>query len=168
LKILKDIEKIREYCDYLEEHIINVRKAWLEIQEKCNDMFFIQDDNYYENIGQSVLKHDMSKVSEYEFIQYQKAFYPSVNEIDKYSMNEAWQHHIINNPHHWENWTKNYAPNVFKTHWVVHCVHMIVDWMAMGYKFGDTAQAYYEKNKDKIELPDEAIKLMYEIFKKIR
>ena len=40
----------------------------------------------------------------------------------------------------------------------------IVDWMAMGYEFGDTAKEYYEKMKDEINFPDWAIKLMYEIF----
>jgi hypothetical protein len=36
--------------------------------------------------------------------------------------------------------------------------------MAMGYEFGDTAQEYYENNKDKIFLPEWAIKEMYKIF----
>ena len=43
-------------------------------------------------------------------------------------------------------------------------IHNIVDWVAMGFEFDDTAKDYYEKNKDKIQLPDWAIKLMYEIF----
>ena len=44
---------------------------------------------------------------------------------------------------------------------------MVLDWMAMGYKFGDTAQEYYEKNKEKIELPDWAIEFIYEIFRRV-
>ena len=168
MKILKDIEKIREYLNYLEEHILNIQKAWLEIQEKCNDMFFIQDDNYYENIGQAVIEHDLSKVSEFEFIQYQKSFYPSENQKDKYDMSESWKHHLDNNSHHWENWTKKYSTGLYKQDWVVSCVHMIIDWMAMGYKFNDTAQSYYEKNKHKINIPDKARKLMYQIFERIR
>jgi hypothetical protein len=51
--------------------------------------------------------------------------------------------------------------------WAVHCTHMVIDWMAMGYKFGDTAQQYYEANKDKIELPDYAVDFIYEIFKRL-
>lgn len=39
-----------------------------------------------------------------------------------------------------------------------------VDWVAMGFEFGDTARDYYEKNKEEIKLPEWAIKLMYEIF----
>jgi len=40
----------------------------------------------------------------------------------------------------------------------------VIDWVAMGFKFNDTAKEYYEKNKHEINLPDWAIKLMYEIF----
>ena len=36
--------------------------------------------------------------------------------------------------------------------------------IAMGYEFGDTAKEYYENNKDKIILPEWAIKEMYKIF----
>ena len=44
---------------------------------------------------------------------------------------------------------------------------MIIDWMAMSYKFEDTAQEYYEKNKDRINLPDYVEKFIYEIFSRI-
>jgi len=30
---------------------------------------------------------------------------------------------------------------------------MVLDWMAMGLKFGDTAEEYYENNRDKIKIP---------------
>ena len=36
--------------------------------------------------------------------------------------------------------------------------------IAMGYEFGDTVKEYYENNKDKIILPEWAIKEMYKIF----
>ena len=32
----------------------------------------------------------------------------------------------------------------------MHCVHMLVDWIAMGIKFNDTALDYYKKNKSKM------------------
>lgn len=164
MHILKEIEKTREYLDYLEEHILNIRKAWVEIQDKCNDMFFIQTDVFYDQIGLEVTKHDLSKISEYEFVQYRKAFFPTSNE-KKYNMSDAWKHHLVNNKHHWENWIKSYSH--IDNDWIIHCVHMVVDWVAMGYKFNDTAQQYYEKNKDKIQLPDEAIKLIYQIFERL-
>lgn len=51
--------------------------------------------------------------------------------------------------------------------WEVHCVHMVIDWMAMGYKFNDNAKIYYERNKDKIKLPEYAVVFIYEIFNRI-
>ncbi|MGB1216722.1 MAG: hypothetical protein ACPG5P_02540 [Saprospiraceae bacterium] len=46
----------------------------------------------------------------------------------------------------------------------VFLVENIVDWVAMGFEFNDTALSYYEKNKDKIDLPNWAVKEMYKIF----
>lgn len=158
------IKKTREYLDYIEEHVLNVQKAWSELQSKCKDMSFISDDYIWALIDDYVKEHDLSKLSEQEFIQYRKSFYPLDNE-PKFDMSEAWEHHKENNPHHWENWTKKSDWIPFE--WEAHCVHMVADWMAMGYKFGDTAQQYYENNKDKIELPDYAIKFIYEIFERI-
>ena len=164
MKALKLIEKTREYLDYLEEHINNVRKAWLEVQDKCQDMRFIWDDFVYHRLGMEVLNHDLSKLLEQEFVQYRKAFFPADGE-PKYDMAEAWEHHKANNPHHWENWTQrgNYDPY----EWEINCAHMVIDWMAMGYKFKDTARQYYEKNKERIELPDYAVSFIYEIFDRI-
>jgi hypothetical protein len=79
-------------------------------------------------------------------------------EKDKEEFNAAWENHKEKNPHHWENWTKKEGG------WVCNCVCMVVDWMAMGMKFNDTPREYYEKNKDKIKLPNYAIKFMYKIF----
>jgi|APSaa5957512622_1039677.scaffolds.fasta_scaffold93169_2 hypothetical protein len=166
MKALKQIAKTREYLDYLERHILNVRKAWKEIQIKCSDMRFIYDDLFYNQLGGEIEHHDISKLSEEEFIQYRKAFYPTDKET-KYDMTKAWEHHKLNNPHHWENWTKNTGCQWHPNDWEADCAHMVVDWMAMGYEFGDTAQEYYEKNKDKIILPEIAVNFMYEIFKRI-
>ena len=158
------IEKTQEYLSYIKEHVLNVRKAWGELQEKCKDMRFMWDDYYFFSISDEVDFHDISKLSEQEFVQYRKSFYPTDTE-PKYDISEAWEHHKNKNPHHWENWTS--------IKWVdnptveVHMVHMVLDWMAMGYKFGDTAQEYYESNKDKIKLPDYAVKFIYEIFSRI-
>ena len=164
--ILKKIQKTREYLDYIEEHVTNVIKAWKELQDKCKDMRFMWDDYYYFSIQDEVERHDLSKLSKEEFIQYREYFF-SVDDYEKNSADfaSAWNHHKENNPHHWENWIElKWGDNPT---WEVHCVHMVLDWMAMGYKFGDTAQEYYEKNKEKIELPDWAIEFIYEIFRRV-
>lgn len=164
MNILKQIEKTREYLLYIEEHVMNVNKAWGVIADKCRDMRVIWDDFYYWQLAAEIKNHDLSKMSEQEFVQYRKAFYPTEDE-KRHDLGDAWEHHKQNNPHHWEKWTQMAHSN--HNMWEVHCTHMVIDWMAMGYKFGDTAQQYYEKNKDKIDLPEHAVKFIYEIFERI-
>jgi hypothetical protein len=148
------IEKTREYLDYLEEHIDNVRKAFCELSEKCKDMVWILDDDQWHTLREEVLHHDISKFSQHEFIQYREAFFP-INASEKINsrMEDAWEHHKRKNTHHHE--TAKTFTDIF---------HMVIDWTAMGYKFGDTAQQYYEANKDKILLSKAHKDFMYEIF----
>ena len=155
------IQKTREYLDYVERHYNNVQKAWAELNEKCKGKGFnwLYDDFIWNNINENIKHHDESKLSRYEFVQYRQFFYPtSYEEKDKKLMEQGWAYHLEHNRHHWQNWTRFY-PNT-----VEFFIEYICDWMAMGYEFGDTAQEYYEKNKDKIFLPDWAIEEMYEIF----
>lgn len=164
MKAIKRIEKIREYCDYLEDHINNVAKAWEILKKKCVEMSFIKDDDTFCAISKMIDLHDNTKLSDREFIQYQRKFFSVgfVNSEDDRRFTDAWNHHVRHNPHHWENWTliAIHDKELLKSH----CVCMICDWMAMGMKFGDTAQEYYEKNSCKIQLPDWAITFIYEIF----
>lgn len=157
------LSKFREYLDYIEEHYDNVQKAWKLINEKCKDSFrFIRDGWVWECINQGVEMHDLSKLSAEEFTQYRNYFYPiDGEEKNKDDFEKAWQHHLERNDHHWQNWTKNYENHPYADAFVV---LNVVDWIAMGFKFGDTAKDYYEKNKDKINIPDWAVELMYEIF----
>lgn len=160
------IRKTREYLDYIEEHYDNVLKSWEILQAKCKDMKFVYDDYLYNWIGSEIIEHDISKLSEYEFVQYRKKFFPCEKEqINESLFEDAWKHHKCNNLHHWQNWTTMSMCN--PNEWEVHCVCMVCDWMAMGMKFNDTAQAYYERNKDKISIPQWAEDYMYEIFKRI-
>jgi len=39
-EMLERIKKTREYLDYIEEHYMNVQKAWKELQQKCKEMRF--------------------------------------------------------------------------------------------------------------------------------
>ncbi len=161
------IQKTRDYLDYIEEHYENVQKAWNELKEKCKDMTFMHDDFRYFCIQDQIDNHDYSKLSCEEFVQYRQKFYSIPGEeINKDLFNSAWEHHKKENAHHWEHWTKLLTMRIPYDQEIA-CVHMVCDWMAMGYKFGDTAKNYYEENKDKIELPDWAITYIYEIFDRI-
>lgn len=159
---LELIKKTREYLDYLEEHLNNIAKAWADIQLKCADMRFVQDADIFNKIDLEIKNHDLSKFSAEEFTQYRMAFYPAESE-NGFDDSNSWKHHIRNNPHHWENWTKSGSSN----DWEIDCVHMVVDWVAMGYRFEDSARDYYENFKDRIALPKEAVLFIYKIFDRV-
>ena len=169
MKGLALIKSTREYLNYLEEHLLNVRKAWSILQSRCKHMRFVYEDFFYNTIGTMIEDHDLSKFGPYEFTQYRDKFFPT-GTVDVGTINDrfagAWEHHKKHNPHHWENWTvrDTYYPH----EWEMHCVCMVADWMAMGMKFGDTAEEYYRNNQDKISLPDYAVDFVNEIFECLR
>lgn len=154
------IDKTREYLDYLEEHLENVRRAFQEISEACEGMMWVGDDYSWHTIRQEVILHDLSKFSKYEFTQYRDKFFPTQYETDDIEItenfNSAWENHKKSTHHHWET-IQNY----------IGVVHMVVDWTAMGYKFGDTAKEYYEANEEKIIISKDLRDFMYDIFDKI-
>lgn len=162
---IKDkIAKFREYLNYFERHYDNVQMAWKFINDRCQgkDFRFMSDDFVWHSIDTAIFFHDESKLSINEFLQYRRRWFPVKDETqddEEYLL--AWEHHKQCNEHHWENWTVNQANCMYGDIFVV---QMVCDWVAMGFEFGDTAKSYYEKNKDKIKLPDWAIRLMYEIF----
>ena len=151
------IDATRRYLDYIEEHLENVRLAFDELSRACDGMWWVGDDASWHGLRSDVIFHDLSKFTAAEFTQYRDYFYP-VAEYDKANsgMTEAWEHHKQMNHHHHETAT-TYSD----------MVHMVIDWTAMGYKFGDTAQSYYEKNEDKIKLTEEMRRHMYEIFERL-
>lgn len=164
-KILKTREYL-EYLDYFERYYNNAQKAWKVIQEKCgNDFRFMYDDYIWNCINEDVTNHDMSKLSENEFIQYRQFFYPCSFEVkDKDMFMSAWEHHKKNNVHHWQNWTKTIG-TIYDD--MLFVVMMVVDWVAMSYEMGDTAKEYYENNREVIKLENWADSLVKQIFNKI-
>ena len=158
MEILKQIERTREYLDYIQEHFENVQKCWEIMKEKCNCIFRKID---IDKIEKEIQNHDLSKLSEFEFVQYRKAFYPTEKESNsgEYDFTKAWENHKRSNSHHWQNWTRK------NNNWVINCVCMVVDWMAMGLKFGGTAESYYESKKSGIKIPIEMVPFMENIFK---
>ncbi len=162
--MLDKINKFREYLDYLETHYNNVQKAWVLINEKCKDkgFRFISDDLVWHTIDTEVKQHDCSKLSAEEFTQYRQYLFPCDDEErNKDLFRQAWENHKKENEHHWQHWTTKYKDSPYADAFLV---MNVVDWVAMGFEKGDTAKEYYEANSAKIELPEWAVKLMYEIF----
>lgn len=158
------ISKTREYLDYLEEHLDNIRKAFQELSEACDGMIWVGDDCTWHTLRQEVCHHDISKFSAEEFVQYRDRFFPlHIPSAEDYaSFDKAWEHHKANNTHHHESIRTDGRGNTEKD-----LVHMLVDWVAMGYKFGKTAKEYYEANKHNIKLLPEHEKFIYTIFERL-
>lgn len=102
--------------------------------------------------------HDLSKFSTYEFTQYAKYDFSNKNnntEKIKNDFDAAWIHHYRNNSHHWNYWCDGCQSNP-RYMPIKYIRQMICDWKAMSRKFGGSAQEYYSKNKDKINLHNES------------
>lgn len=160
------IKKTREYLDYVEQHYNNVQKAWQILQDKCKDMRFIYDDFVFGCIDANIKRHDESKLSVEEFVQYRQFFYPVLGEKKNRTLfTSAWANHLNKNLHHWQSWTSQDFKDPYSAE--IYLVENICDWMAMGFEKGDNAKEYYESNKDSINMPDWAVKFMYEVFERI-
>lgn len=170
IKEMEGIEYINQttkYLNYLEEHLDNVRKAYNHIAEILFDKriqlgkIIGQDvEEFLFLLKEDVKNHDLSKFSDYEFVPYRVKFFPVSEETNQddiqIDFKSAWMNHKLENHHHWETAETK-----------IDIVHMIIDWTAMGYKFGDTAQEYYEANKDRINLSKEHEEFMYDVFELI-
>ena len=148
------IRQTRAYCDYLEEHFNNIAKAFEEVTKACKQSLYLADDYNYHTLHQAVRYHDISKFSAEEFTQYRNKFFPLIDDQSYVTdFEQAWIHHYTNNTHHWESATTE-----------TDVTHMVIDWTAMSYKFGGTAQSYYEANQHKIKLNPNLTEFMYTIF----
>jgi|LGOV01.1.fsa_nt_gb coenzyme F420-reducing hydrogenase alpha subunit len=155
MKAQELVDSSRDYLNYVEEHLEFIRKAFDEVTDACDGMAWVGDDFTWHTIRDAVESHDLSKLSKEEFTQYRDKFYPIGDNTDS-SFSVAWENHKNLNSHHHE--TATNCNDI---------VHMVIDWVAMGYKFGDTAQSYYEANIDTIELSSDHKELLYEIFRKL-
>lgn len=160
----KYIKSTREYLDYLENHLNNIAKAFAELSDACDGMVWVGDDYTWHTLRKEVLEHDLSKFSKEEFIQYRDKFFPvKVEKHHESEFEKAFENHKANNTHHFESIRTDYRGNTEKD-----IVHMIIDWTAMGYKFGDNAESFYNKNRDKIIIPDGYEDFLQEIFRRLR
>ena len=147
------------YREYINNHKLNVQKAWETMKNNKNCIDFITKNLVNMDINAAIAlidelikNHDSSKFSTEEFDAYRKNFYP-ISEEEKESNKEAfelaWRHHYTNNLHHWNWWAESGNMNNMS---FVHIIEMICDWEAMGYKFGNNSKEFYEQNKHKIQL----------------
>lgn len=153
------IESNYLYKLYINEHILNVKKAFDVYNKVLCEHFSIDSNKLLKNI----LVHDASKFSKIEFEGYRQYFYPVKNDKrDENKFNIAWKHHYTNNPHHPEYWMGKDMDDIY-------IVEMLLDWEAMSIKFKSNTYDYYIKERDKKNLSENTknkIDKIIEIFKK--
>ena len=140
------IDSTRAYLDYLEEHLNNIAKAFTELTDACDGKEYWASNLFdWELFKREVMEHDLSKFTKEEFVQYRDNFFPvSPEDNENSDFSSAWENHKICNPHHHES-AKGFMD----------IAHMLIDWMAMGYKFNDNPWDYYEKMKDSLDISED-------------
>lgn len=152
-------QKCKEYKEYINDHKLNVERAWNDMKNNKNAIDLISQyipniniDMTFNLIDDLVKHHDESKYSPEEFDAYRKSFYPISKEEEesaKAELDKAWNHHYMNNMHHWNYWHLSGNVDRMPFHFVV---EMICDWKAMEYGGKGPMNTWYAENKDKIYL----------------
>jgi hypothetical protein len=167
--MIEKIKKTREYLNYLERHYYNVQRAYGHVVSKCGHMRFVTDKDMLERIKKAVEGHDDSKMSAEEFTQYREFFYPiDESEKDKSKFELAWQHHLDNSHHHWQNIPiGSRDKNNLSNSEIESIVKVVINWVAMGFEFKNSALEYYNQNKPKISLSTLQTEFIEEVLKEV-
>ena len=155
-----------EYIEYIEEHRLNVWKAYNVIKSIFKEE--IAKFGIGKELASRCLNHDISKFTDKEFEYYRINYYPidkKEKELNKKNYEEAWKHHYIVNDHHWNHWVN--GDGSVRDMTMAALFEMLADWTAMGYVFGNTAYEYYSQNKKKIQLHPDTAKLVEQYTKKL-
>jgi len=160
------IQSTKNYINYLETHLNNIVLSYIYLSEICSDFDVIKDKKLRKSLKDSVMIHDLSKLSKDEFCQYRQFWHTSKNEEkNKDEFQKAWGNHKEKNHHHWE-YIKKY--NVFLDDEAkLNLFHMIIDWTAMSMYYGDSPSEYYKKMRKQIDFPKEHEDYIVEIMQRI-
>ena len=148
-------KSIHDYVDYIMEHKDNVLTAYIDQLCNLGDKFI---DDHKIDILYLVAKHDMSKYEAEEFEPYRKHWYPTYpgeaeDTLDEY--NVACEHHVKNNPHHWDYWLDDSGELIEledEDLRKMYAVEMLADWTAMSMFYGNEPLDWYNENKSEIKL----------------
>jgi len=180
---IERISYIRKYCDYLENHLNNIEKAYAYLSDvlKFEDVLWSSDSKIY--IEDMLKEHDLSKLSAEEFIPYVDYFHTPLGikydiwddggkgNWKHYKITSAFdiavQHHYANNPHHPENWSE-VEKETESSEMICNLFCLLVDWMAMSYVNNNTPEQYYMSHREKIKLTSWMEKRLMKWFQMIK
>lgn len=133
------------YRRYIEEHQSLVKKAYLKF-EKINEKINLLNEEERKCLNNDINHHDDSKFDVEEFEGYRIHYFPcsyeNPNEFQELYL-RAKKHHYENNDHHPQNPSRRNGLNK------IACIHNILDWIGMSYKFKDDVWAFYNNSNIK-------------------
>lgn len=160
----------KEYNKYLQEHRANVAAAFNWIQQHMPELIY----GDYDLERQITADHDKSKSDVEEYKAYDDYFYGKDQSYSvKQKFNQAWLHHIHNNPHHWQHWVlNNDDPNegtIFMDMPYNYILEMICDWWSFSFKQNklDEIFNWYNERKNYIQLSDNTRTIVEDILRRI-
>lgn len=140
-----------QYIRYIDEHRKRVALAWNQIKQVFRDSNapFISDKDGVQKVELLIQTHDGSKYTDAEFEPYRLHWYPAPGEEpNERAYNQAWRHHKMVNPHHYEYW-KGREFEMSKD-WPF-LVEMCCDWMSVSRLTGEVpAYEWFQENKEEI------------------
>jgi len=141
--------KMKKYWEYWEYFKYIIQHKWYVFIECIN-----------EKIIWHGITHDLSKFLPSEFFPYTNKFYGDGKGC---FFDKAWLLHYRRNKHHWDYWVDSKGEPIQMPKKYI--IQMICDWRAMGRKFNDTAFIFYSKNKGRMVLHKETIKIIDSLLK---
>ena len=97
------VEKEKEYKEYIDKHIENVKRSYKEMLDNnwINSSYNADIISALDELKYIIDDHDASKYSDDEFYAYRQHFYPIEGEEDNTeAFEEAWKHYYTVNDHH--------------------------------------------------------------------
>lgn len=161
-----------EYNDYLNEHIMNVNRAYDWLRTNLREVASPNCD--FTSLLYYFGHHDESKYNIKEYNAYDAYFYGPMSKDVKENFNYAWLHHIHENPHHWQYWVLiNDDPEEGTIALDIpykYVIEMICDWWSFSWKTGNLYEIFdwYNTHKNHMILSEHTRELVEEILNKIK
>lgn len=171
-------ESADKYSEYLTSHIENVNKAykWFIDNNILDDVF---DNETIDKAKVKCTSHDQSKYQEPEFESYRQWFDPTNEEVEENNQGNrekfliGWNHHLHNNPHHWEYWTL--LDETDQTNILTldipdeYIIEMLCDWFSFSISKNDPKEiiSWYKDKKDGIIMHQNSQEKIQKVLDKI-
>lgn len=143
-----------KYDEYLQEHKNNVHKAFLWLKDHYFPKHIFDNDFINELEHMTQFDHDTSKTDAEEYDAYDQHFYGNRSYDNEQAFLYAWNHHLHNNPHHWQHWilVNDDKDNGEKLLEIPDkfIFEMICDWWSFSWRNGNLYEIFdwYEKGKE--------------------